>query len=67
MIVHKITRTFLKWFDLQDDKITKIKLTEAITHTDTATKGTHVKDSNVVSLMRYYELVGELDDVHKDK
>ena len=50
-----------------DDKITKIKLTEAITHTDTATKGIHVKDSNVVSLMRYYELVGELDDVHKNK
>ena len=50
-----------------DDKITKIKLTDAINHTDTATKGKIVKDANVVSLMRYYELVKELDDVHKDK
>ena len=49
------------------DKITKIKLTEAIIHSKTATGGTHVKDSHVVSLMRYYELVKELENVHKDK
>ena len=50
-----------------NDKITKIKLTEAITHTDTATQGKYVKDSHVVALMRYYELIKELDNVHEDK
>ena len=65
--VIKIKKTLKSHLRKVDDKITKIKLTEAITHTDTATKGTHVKDSNVVSLMRYYELVGELENVHKDK
>ncbi len=50
-----------------DDKITKIKLTEAINHTKESTGGSVVKDKNVVSLMRYYELVKELDDVHEDK
>lgn len=65
--VIKIKKTLKSHLRKVDDKITKIKLTEAITHTDTATKGIHVKDSNVVSLMRYYELVGELDNVHKNK
>ena len=32
-----------------------------------STGGSVVKDKNVVSLMRYYELVKELDDVHEDK
>tara|TARA_B110001454_G_scaffold130159_1_gene121288 strand:- start:2946 stop:3809 length:864 start_codon:yes stop_codon:yes gene_type:complete len=50
-----------------NDKITKIKLTEAITHTDTATQGKYVKDSHVVALMRYYELIKELDNVHENK
>tara|TARA_B100000287_G_scaffold314133_1_gene297522 strand:- start:2093 stop:2956 length:864 start_codon:yes stop_codon:yes gene_type:complete len=50
-----------------DDKITKIKLKEAITHTDTSTTGKFVKDSHVVALMRYYELIKELDNVHKNK
>jgi len=50
-----------------NDKITKIKLTEAIKHTDNAVGGKFVKDSHVVSLMRYYELIKELDNVHKDK
>jgi len=65
--VIKIKKTLKSHLQRVDDKITKIKLTEAITHTDTATKGIHVKDSNVVSLMRYYELVGELENVHKNK
>ena len=65
--VIKIKKTLKSHLRKVDDKITKIKLTEAITHTDTATKGIHVKDSNVVSLMRYYELVGELENVHKNK
>ena len=50
-----------------DDKITKIKLAEAIEHTSSAVGGKFVKDSHVVSLMRYYELIKELDNVHKDK
>ena len=50
-----------------NDKITKIKLTEAIKHTETAVGGKFVKDSHVVSLMRYYELIKELDNVHNDK
>ena len=50
-----------------DDKITKIKLTEAIKHTETAVGGKLVKDSHVVSLMRYYELIKELDNVHNDR
>ena len=65
--VIKIKKTLKSHLRKVDDKITKIKLTEAITHTDTATKGIHVKDSNVVSLMRYYELVGELENVHENK
>jgi len=65
--VIKIKKTLKSHLQKVDDKITKIKLTEAINHTDTATKGKIVKDKNVVSLMRYYELVKELDDVHKDK
>ena len=65
--VIKIKKTLKSHSKKVDDKITKIKLTEAITHTDTATGGALVKDNHVVSLMRYYELVGELEDVHKDK
>ena len=65
--VIKIKKVLKNHLNKVDDKITKIKLTEGINHTDTATKGKIVKDANVVSLMRYYELVKELDDVHKDK
>ena len=65
--VIKIKKILKSHLTKVDDKITKIKLTEAINHTDNATKGKVVKDANVVSLMRYYELVKELDDVHKDK
>ena len=46
-----------------DDKITKIKLSEAIDYTDTATKGKVVKDKHVVALMRYYELIKEIKNV----
>ena len=61
--VKTILKTHLRQVN---DKITKIKLTEAISHTDTATQGKYVKDSHVVALMRYYELIKELDNVHKD-
>ena len=65
--VMKIRKVLSKHLNTVDDKITKIKLTEAINHTETATGGTHVRDSHVVSLMRYYELVKELENVHTRK
>jgi len=45
------------------DDVTKIKLTEAIKQTDSLAKGKIVKDKQVVSLMRYYELIKELHNV----
>ena len=62
--VKTILKTHLRQVN---DKITKIKLTAVITHTDIATQGNYVKDSHVVALMRYYELIKELDNVHEDK
>jgi len=46
-----------------DDKITKIKLNEAVNQADTLMKGRIVKDKQVITLMRYYELVKELKNV----
>ncbi len=65
--VIKVKKILKSHLQKVDDKITKIKLTEAISHTETATSGKYVKDSHVVALMRYYELIKELDNVHKDK
>jgi len=49
-----------------DDKVTKIKLNEAVNQADTLMKGRIVEDKQVVTLMRYYELVKELKNV-KDR
>lgn len=65
--VIKVQKALKSHLRIVDDKITKIKLAEAIEHTSTAIGGKLVKDSHVVSLMRYYELIKELDNVHKDK
>lgn len=65
--VIKVKRILKTHLNRVNDKITKIKLKEAITHTETSTTGKFVKDSHVVSLMRYYELIKELDNVHKNK
>jgi hypothetical protein len=65
--VTKVKSKLKKHLSKVNDKITKIKLTEAIKHTETAVGGKFVKDQHVVSLMRYYELIKELDNVHKDK
>ena len=46
-----------------DDKVTKIKLNEAINQADTLVKGRIVEDKQVVTLMRYYQLVKELKNV----
>ena len=47
------------------DEITKIKLTEAINQVENLTKGRIVKDKQVLTLMRYYELIKEIKNVHK--
>ena len=63
MEVVKIKKTLIKLLPNVNDKITKIKLSEAIEYTDTATKGKIVKDKHVVALMRYYELIKEIKNV----
>ncbi len=65
--VKKVKKSLKRHLNRVDDKITKIKLTEAINHTKTATGGQYVKDSHVISLMRYYELMKELEKVHEKK
>ena len=65
--VIKVKKILKAHLNKVNDKITKIKLNEAIRHTETSTTGKFVKDSHVVSLMRYYELIKELDNVNKSK
>ena len=47
------------------DKITKIKLTEAINQIENLTKGKVVNEKQVLTLMRYYELIKEIKNVHE--
>ena len=61
--VKKVKQILNKILPRVTDDITKIKLTEAIKQTDTLSKGKIVKDKQVVSLMRYYELIKELHNV----
>ena len=49
-----------------DDKITKIKLTEAINQIGNLTKGKVVNEKQVLTLMRYYELIKEIKNVHEN-
>ena len=63
MEVIKIKRALKSLLPRVNDNITKIKLSEAIDYTDTATKGKIVKDKHVVALMRYYELIKEIKNV----
>tara|TARA_B100001769_G_scaffold273085_1_gene268614 strand:+ start:729 stop:1592 length:864 start_codon:yes stop_codon:yes gene_type:complete len=46
-----------------EDEVTKIKLNEAVNQADTLMKGRIVEDKQVVTLMRYYQLVKELKNV----
>ena len=48
-----------------DDTITKIKLTEAINQINNLTKGRVVDEKQVLTLMRYYELIKEIKNVHE--
>ena len=61
--VIKVKRALKTLLPKVNDKITKIKLSEAINYTDEATKGKVVKDKHVVALMRYYELIKEIKNV----
>ena len=47
------------------DKITKIKLNEAVNQIENLTKGKIVNEKQVLTLMRYYELIKEIKNVHK--
>ena len=47
------------------DKITSIKLSESIKQIENLTKGKVVSEKQVLTLMRYYELIKEIKNVHK--
>ena len=47
------------------DKVTKIKLDEAVKQISNLTKGRIIEEKQVLTLMRYYELVKEINNVHK--
>ena len=61
----KVKKILSKYISKVDDKITKIKLNEAVNQVDSLTKGRFIKDKQVISLMRYYELVKEIRSVIK--
>ena len=61
----QIKRQLQSFLPKIDDKVTKIKLTEAINQIGNLLKGRIVEDNQVVALMRYYQLVRELKDVSK--
>jgi len=63
--VSKTKKELQKHLTLISDKITKIKLSEAIKQIETLKKGQVVTEKQVLNLMRYYELVKEIKNVHK--
>ena len=63
--VTRIKTILTKELPKVDDKITNIKLSEAINQIENLTKGKIVNEKQVLSLMRYYELIKELRNVHK--
>jgi len=60
----KIKKELKKHLPKVNDTITKIKLTEAVNQMDNMTKGKIVNEKQVLTLMRYYELVKEIKNVH---
>ena len=58
--VKKVKNTLNEHSDLVSDKVTKIKLVEAINQLKNLTKGKVVTEKQVLKLMRYYELVKEI-------
>tara|TARA_B110000196_G_C20987223_1_gene586377 strand:+ start:54 stop:923 length:870 start_codon:yes stop_codon:yes gene_type:complete len=61
----KIKRTLKTHIPKVADDITKIKLTEAVNQIGNLTKGKIVNEKQVLTLMRYYELVKEIKNVHE--
>ena len=59
----KVKKELQSFLSTIDDKVTKIKLKEAVNQADTLMKGRIVEDKQVVTLMRYYQLVKELKNV----
>jgi len=59
----KVRKELQSYLPNVSDKVTKIKLNEAINQAETLMKGRIVEDKQVVTLMRYYELVKELENV----
>jgi hypothetical protein len=59
----KVKQKLQSYLPTVDDKVTKIKLNEAVNQADTLMKGRIVEDKQVVTLMRYYQLVKELENV----
>lgn len=63
--VTRIKTILTKELPKVDDKITNIKLSEAINQIENLTKGKIVNEKQVLALMRYYELIKEIRNVHK--
>jgi hypothetical protein len=59
----KVKKQLQSYLPRVSDKVTKIKLKEAINQAETLMKGRIVEDKQVVTLMRYYQLVKELKNV----
>ncbi len=62
---HKIKKSLKLHLPNVSDQITKIKLKESVNQIDNLTKGKVVTEKQVLTLMRYYELVKEIENVHK--
>ena len=63
--VYKIKKELKTHLPKVKDKITNIKLNEAIKQIDNLTKGKVVKENQVLTIMRYYELIKEIKNVHE--
>ena len=63
--VSKIKKELKTHLPKVNDKITNIKLTESINQINNLTKGKVVNEKQVLTLMRYYELIKEIKNVHK--
>tara|TARA_E500000318_G_scaffold37075_3_gene35848 strand:- start:209 stop:1063 length:855 start_codon:yes stop_codon:yes gene_type:complete len=59
----KVKKQLQSYLPQVTDKVTKIKLKEAVNQAETLMKGRIVEDKQVVTLMRYYQLVKELKNV----
>lgn len=65
--VSKVTKILKNYLIKVDDKVTKIKLSEVINQIPNLKVGNVVKDKQIVNLMRYYELIKELENVIGDR